>query len=497
MFSAFPMKISNPHFRNPFFILLLPAFFALHGYAEHYPLIGAGEMLVLFLGYLLGSAIFTFVLFIFIRSWRSASILGFLVMCFYLFFGAIHDWFKTWLNNTFLVRYSFLLPAFLLILILSIIYLRKFKPGFPRFSAYLNVLLLILILFDLVQLGFKKNDDRMVNNRSTGFSICDSCDKPDIYFIIADEYAGKKELSDIFRFDNSPFENELRKRGFHITDSSFSNYNLTGYSVASLLNMDYLKEMDGTKITLNAHRLSLRKIDQNSFVGFLQHAGYEVKNYSVFQLAGQLPPEATTLFRSGLKLLTDQTFHSRFRRDIGYDLASKLNLRSEMKRMRSEILHINDGLFSKTWNEAVSESGKPRFVYTHLFIPHNPYYYDRNGRMYPVEELNEDEQYNREKYIEYLLYGNKKYLELIDHILTSSKKPPVIVFMGDHGFREFRNNSVDNKYFFMNFSSIYLPDKNYQQFYKGMSNVNLFRVLLNTEFGQELPLLRDTTFLLR
>ena len=255
--------------------------------------------------------------------------------------------------------------------------------------------------------------------------------------------------------------------------------------------------MKGTKITWDAHKLSLEKIDQNSFVGFLQRSGYEIKNYSVFQVAGQLPTEANALFRSGLKLLTDQTFYSRFNRDIRYELAAKLNLQSEMKRMRSDILHINEGLFRRTWDEAASVSGKPRFVYTHLFIPHNPYYYDRNGRMYPVEELNEDEQYNQEKYIEYLLYGNKKYLELIDHILTSLKKPTVIIFIGDHGFREFRNDSVDHKYFFMNFSSIYLPDKNYQPFYKGMSNVNLFRVLLNTKFGQDLPMLKDTTFFLK
>src|SRR4029079_4801470 len=129
-----------------------------------------------------------------------------------------------------------------------------------------------------------------------------------------------------FQFDNSPFENELKKRGFHIADSSFSNYNLTGYSLASLVNMNYLKEMKGTKITWDAHMLSLRKIDQNSFVGFLQRSGYEIKNYSVFQVAGKLPTEANALFRSGLKLMTDQTFYSRFNRDLRYELASKLNL---------------------------------------------------------------------------------------------------------------------------------------------------------------------------
>ena len=71
------------------------------------------------------------------------------------------------------------------------------------------------------------------------------------------------------------------------------------------------------------------------------------------------------------------------------------------------------------------------------------------------------------------------------------------MFMSDHGFREFIADSVDHSYHYMNINAIYLPNKQYQAFYKGMSNVNQFRILLNTEFNQRLPILKDSTSFLK
>jgi hypothetical protein len=55
------------------------------------------------------------------------------------------------------------------------------------------------------------------------------------------------------------------------------------------------------------------------------------------------------------------------------------------------------------------------------------------------------------------------------------------------------NEKVDPKYHFMNLNSVYIPDGNYTGFYDGMLNVNQFRVILNSQFGQKLPLLKDYT----
>ena len=110
----------------------------------------------------------------------------------------------------------------------------------------------------------------------------------------------------------------------------------------------------------------------------------------------------------------------------------------------------------------------------------------------------DENKVDKKAYIEYLVYFNKKLLELADYIKTNSTHPPIIIFMSDHGFRQFEaGEKIDNLYQFMNINAVFMPDGNYSGFYDGMSNVNQFRVILNSQFGQQLPILKDSTSFLR
>ena len=106
-------------------------------------------------------------------------------------------------------------------------------------------------------------------------------------------------------------------------------------------------------------------------------------------------------------------------------------------------------MYSLTWKLAEQKTSLPKFVYAHLMMPHYPYYFDKNGKEQPYEKLLEGNQSNKEAYIEYLQYSNKKLLELIRHILQTSASPPIIVLAGDHGFRHFKK-PVESKYYFLN-----------------------------------------------
>ena len=242
---------------------------------------------------------------------------------------------KTWLDNTFLVKYSFLLVSGFLILVLLVIYLRKKKPVFLKLSVYLNILLILLIVMDLVLLGYKiiKGESGTETANASELLPCPTCEKPDIYLILADEYAGKKQLEEVFHFDNSAFEDQLRERGFYVIDSTISNYNQTTYSMAYLFEMNYLKDLDVDTKTFNNHRLSLRSINDNQLLDFLKVNDYELKNYSIFQVGGQLPFERTHFFKTGLDLVTGQTLLSRINRDIRFNLATKFKIESEVQRI--------------------------------------------------------------------------------------------------------------------------------------------------------------------
>ena len=96
----------------------------------------------------------------------------------------------------------------------------------------------------------------------------------------------------------------------------------------------------------------------------------------------------------------------------------------------------------------------------------------------------------------YLQYTNQKILSLADQILKTASKPPVIIMMSDHGFRHFRQ-PVEQKYHFMNLNAVYFPKQNYQGFYDSVSNVNQFRILFNSVFGTNYPMLKDSSIYLK
>jgi hypothetical protein len=125
-------------------------------------------------------------------------------------------------------------------------------------------------------------------------------------------------------------------------------------------------------------------------------------------------------------------------------------------------------------------------------MPHYPFYFDKSGNPYPVAfELPSNIEFKR-RYVEYLQYCNNRFLNIIDLIQKKSTRPYIIIFMSDHGLR-LDNRPEKIKYHFMNINSLYFPNKKYQGYYTGMSNVNQFRVLLNNVFQQNLPLLKDST----
>jgi hypothetical protein len=98
-------------------------------------------------------------------------------------------------------------------------------------------------------------------------------DRPDIYYIIVDAYAGESVLKEVYGFDNQPFVNSLKNRGFFVADDSRSNYHLTELSLASSLNMTHLHKLELEKFKT---RIPIRQMIANSsVVRYLTQRGYQ------------------------------------------------------------------------------------------------------------------------------------------------------------------------------------------------------------------------------
>jgi hypothetical protein len=71
--------------------------------------------------------------------------------------------------------------------------------------------------------------------------------------------------------------------------------------------------------------------------------------------------------------------------------------------------------------------------------------------------------------------------------MAYSNQPTVIIFQGDHGMSF--DEPVNPGEYFHNFSALYFSNKNYGLLTDSTHNVNTFRIVFNTFFGQEMELL--------
>ena len=495
MFATRIKKLSG----RPFFLYLLPVFFVLHGFTEGFYLVPLGDGLLLLLRYLLFALVLNVVLFFLFRknNDRASSFL-FILFAVYFFFGAFHDTLKSFFPNSFVVKYTFLLPFIFSILLLAVFLLRKAKR-FERAFTYLNLVFLILIVIDLGILVSKiaaYDRQHQLKSIHPDFTLCDTCATPDIYLIVADEYAGEKALNDLCKFDNSAFLNQLKEKNFHVIKNSVSNYTVTPISIASLLNIDYIK-YEKTNLSNIRMRPVYNLIDTNILVPFFRFMGYEFINNSVFTVSGQSPLATQSFTPVKTQIIESQTLLGRLLKDLGYHLI-EWDIFGDEEHDEYTVLRNNNKIIENIKRQVKERGKKPRFSYSHLTMPHTPYYYDSKGNLYSRSEIanRKVNEWKEDRYLEYLKYTNGVLISLVDFILKHSKTPPVIILISDHGFRH-HFKDVHEEYDFYNLNATFLPDRYFPNFYDNMSNASYMRGLLNILFNQHLTTDKQARFFIR
>jgi len=320
-----------------------------------------------------------------------------------------------------------------------------------------------------------------------------------VYFLVFDEYQGSKGLKAFWQYDNSGLDTFLTNNGFYNVTNSRSNYNWTSISIGSILNMDYHKREYPNEIDLLQYCDGIKAIANNRVCRFFQQQGYQIYNRSFFPLPG-----APSTYEPGFlvevpELLLTPTLYHRVRNEIGWNFAGIM--RHFTKPVSDEVrknTHIQLQSISNTYKSllglANQPSVKPVFVYGHIMLPHDPYFYDSTGRLTP-----ESTWYNqftvKEGYLPQLKYTNTLIKALVRQLLKPARRPRVIIIQGDHGFRGMPDNMKDME--FNNLNAIYFSDKQYSQLYDSISSVNTFRVILQKYFNAPLPLLKDSTVYIR
>ena len=196
-------------------------------------------------------------------------------------------------------------------------------------------------------------------------------------------------------------------------------------------------------------------------------------------------------------MITEGTLFARLYRDFEwFFFSNKILSKIFGKAAHAYLEHRenNEKLFREAIKQSNIKSKEPRFIYTHLYMPHLPFFFDRYGNQRADSLLvQEAKQLNPANYVEYIPYVNSKIRELVDTIQKNTHSSAVIILLGDHGFRKGGDSSID---IFRNLNATFFPDKLHSQLYDSMSNVNYFRTMFNTLFNQQFPLLKDSTIYL-
>lgn len=422
-------------------------------------------------------------------DWHSAAFLSTLLLA--LFFSYGHVYF---LLAEKLESYNFrpwlLLVWFILAILASLWTI--FRP--PSSALALNVIALGLVITSLVQIGprlQKRSAHHLGAKNAPVQDLVRPQIPPDVYYFILDSYGRDDLLKQAYGFDNSPFVNALRERGFYVAECSQSNFVRTEISVVSSLNMSYLQDLDPFFMPGTSRRRVLWSSFKYSAVRYnFENLGYKTVafatgfDWSEFDDADVFyaPPP----FGAGLtefETLFIQTTLARHAQELGW-IDPDENM---AQNFRNRLLLVFDKM------DDIAHTREPTFAFIHVISPHPPFVFGPHGEhTYPADFWNEDREYPADLYAEgyqnQLSFLNQKVLQAVDTLLAESKTRPIIVLQGDHGPWL---QPTDKRFWILN--AYYLPDHQ-DLLYQEISPVNTFRLIFNAYFGGKYDMLGDYSY---
>lgn len=400
------------------------------------------------------------------------------------------------LKQYLMLHYTMVLSVLASIILLGII-IKLLKMKLQKMTLLFNIFSICFLLIPIGSICYRQSIRALysifllhhMHYEAEGVKTLSA---PDIYYIISDRYANKQTLSDYYQFNNTTFYDALEARGFYVANNSAANYPFTEPSLASSLNMNYF---DVNKINKNSDDATplLNVLENSEVVRYLKSRGYIYYHFGAEWITPK-NKNADFLYTYAPKSLAEA--ETEF---------NKLNTSVEPSLLTQPLNHGNYMLDQMLELSQVIANPGPKFVFVHSLLTHDPYVFDKNG-LFTNNKATNLLKGAEPLYLGQLQFANNILLTIIDTILQSSIKPPVIILQSDEGpYPEaFRNNlknfnwrkatipEMREKIRILN--AYYLPGQTTNVLYQNISPVNSFRLLLNLYLGEHLPLLPDKSY---
>lgn len=333
--------------------------------------------------------------------------------------------------------------------------------------------------------------------------------RPDIYIIVLDKYTGSRSLKANYGYENSFFEDSLRRAGFYIPADPHSNYVHTHLALSAFLNWQLLGDRP-PDLSANdgALLLDYAAIEDNRTWRYLRGLGYR------FIFSPSAYPATARNRYADLQLPSPSKIVGEFA-----TVWSRKTLLAPISRWLCMSFGCNRGSgFPYTPAPAsvidwkfdhlgqLPDSAGPIFVFAHFALPHEPYIYysDCTHRepYWPESDSGKEETLVRKAYIQQVECTNRKVLSLTSELIRRSKRPPIIILQADHGHgrlgRDFASledagaERVAERTDI--FAAYYLPGHPHGVVYDSITPVNVLPRVFNHYFDAHIPLQPDATF---
>jgi hypothetical protein len=348
-------------------------------------------------------------------------------------------------------------------------FIAKSPKGFVRINYFLNVLVCILLVFNIFKLGAgsdKKSEKKSGSpGNRPGLVFRSAAGKPNIYYLVLDGYAARSTLEKYYGFDNAEFLGALRKLGFRVSENAFSNYYYTSGSLCATLNMDFNEKGENLNAGLQDNRL-FEAFRENGYRVYYLYSGYAVT--SSFRNA-----DSTVYIDGPNEFEKSLLKHTILRLDDLIGLFARQRLSSQFSKM----------------HDLAAVSHRPRFTFMHFVAPHPPYIFKRDGSIRTRHRFAEHSWEPKEFYVDQLVYLNGQIETLVTGIRQRDPEA-VIILQSDHG--PWITGATGDDVFEARSKILYawyapqlhIPDTT--------SSVNTFRYVLNSYFNTGFSILPDS-----
>jgi hypothetical protein len=422
-----------------------------------------------------------------------------------------------------IARNIYLIPAFVLVLGISVFFTIKTKRVLNNATSIINVISIVLVLVAIANVSlvaaeisscdmcanqelFYERIDFSSYFEPHEFSISEYDKPPDVYYLILDEYARNDVLLEYHEFDNTEFTEFLQDKGFHVAKNSFANYSMSVSSIPSIMNMGYvnfLKDEIGSEVRnykpLIENDYGLYA--NNQVIKNFKEMGYKIVTFNTVTYGVENPLSDITVCHKNTHLLDNRLVDAVARTTMfGYFVE-----RWSEDEMRQVVVCALD-----EFSEVSEQFDEPVFVWAHVMLPHPPWIFGPNGEhVIPGKPLliTDNPEFRdsgwepKRQYIQQVEFANKKTISIVEEILEKDSYS-IIIIQGDHGTAwDIQGNawvepSKEDVYQRLrNFDAIYFPDEEKRKnLDDNRTLINTFRTVFNAYYGSDYELLENKVY---